>query len=298
MPPWEVFPENGRERPGGVVCGPVGEKPALVQGLAWPEGQAGCVVTLYSSAPASEGPGPGWGVLDVTVYVSGHLEVWVLLNSPWPFVSTSCVSRVCGVLWGVPCVPMQSPPSWKSTQTAAKDQRLTRGQQQPRVPATQEASTPDRAKLGLLWGLRHQGTHLPMREMGVWSLGREDPLEKEMATYSSIPAWTIPCAEGPGGLQSTGLKRSWRKEDKTRLSDGAGMLQILAPLQTVLQAFVFFEFQTSFRRLSRRIGCWVSFFQLSALLSVDPNLLLRSRSLFGGPPFQCRCCRNSFSQFP
>ena len=59
MPPWEVFLENGRERPGGVVCGPVGEKSTLVQGLAWPEGQAGCVLNLYSSAPGSKGPGPG-----------------------------------------------------------------------------------------------------------------------------------------------------------------------------------------------------------------------------------------------
>ena len=36
----------------------------------------------------------------------------------------------------------------------------------------------------------------------VWSLGREDPLEKEMATHSSILAWKIPWTEGPGGLLS------------------------------------------------------------------------------------------------
>ena len=35
-------------------------------------------------------------------------------------------------------------------------------------------------------------------------LGREDPLEKEMATHSSILAWRIPWTEEPGGLQSTG----------------------------------------------------------------------------------------------
>ena len=39
------------------------------------------------------------------------------------------------------------------------------------------------------------------------SLGREDPLEKEMATHSSILAWGIPRAEEPGGLQSMGLQR-------------------------------------------------------------------------------------------
>ena len=43
-----------------------------------------------------------------------------------------------------------------------------------------------------------------MQEMWVRSLGWEDPLEKEMATHSSIPAWRIPWTEEPGGLQTTG----------------------------------------------------------------------------------------------
>ena len=41
-----------------------------------------------------------------------------------------------------------------------------------------------------------------MRETWVSSLGREDPLEKEMATHSSILAWRIPWTEEHGGLQS------------------------------------------------------------------------------------------------
>ena len=41
-----------------------------------------------------------------------------------------------------------------------------------------------------------------MQEMQVLSLGREDPLEKEMATPSSILAWEIPWTEEPGGLWS------------------------------------------------------------------------------------------------
>ena len=45
------------------------------------------------------------------------------------------------------------------------------------------------------------------QERWVWSLGQEDPLEEEMATHSSIPAWKIPWAEEPGGLQSIGLLR-------------------------------------------------------------------------------------------
>ena len=41
-----------------------------------------------------------------------------------------------------------------------------------------------------------------MQEIQVRSLGQEDPLEKEMATHSSILAWEIPRTEEPGGLQS------------------------------------------------------------------------------------------------
>ena len=46
-----------------------------------------------------------------------------------------------------------------------------------------------------------------MRETWVQFLGREDLLEKEMATHSSILAWKIPWTEKPGRLQSMGLKR-------------------------------------------------------------------------------------------
>ena len=46
-----------------------------------------------------------------------------------------------------------------------------------------------------------------MQEVRVRSLGREDPLEKEVATPSSILAWEIPRTEEPGGLQSTGSHR-------------------------------------------------------------------------------------------
>ena len=44
----------------------------------------------------------------------------------------------------------------------------------------------------------------------VRSLGQEDPLQKEMATHSSILAWDIPWTEEPGGLQSTGSQRVGR----------------------------------------------------------------------------------------
>ena len=46
-----------------------------------------------------------------------------------------------------------------------------------------------------------------VRETRVRSLGREDPLEKEMAIHSSTIAWKIPWTEEPGRLQSMGLQR-------------------------------------------------------------------------------------------
>ena len=46
-----------------------------------------------------------------------------------------------------------------------------------------------------------------MQKTWVRSLGREDPLEKEMATHSNIFAWRIPWTEETGGLQSTGSQR-------------------------------------------------------------------------------------------
>ena len=47
-----------------------------------------------------------------------------------------------------------------------------------------------------------------MQETWVQFLDQEDPLEKEMATYSSILAWEIPWTEEPGGLQSMGSQKS------------------------------------------------------------------------------------------
>ena len=48
-----------------------------------------------------------------------------------------------------------------------------------------------------------------MQETWVQSLGRENPLEKGMATYSSILAWRIPWTEEPGGLQFQRVAKGW-----------------------------------------------------------------------------------------
>ena len=53
-----------------------------------------------------------------------------------------------------------------------------------------------------------------MQETQVLSLGGEDPLEVEMATYSNILTWEISCTEKPGGLQCMGSQKS-----QTGLSD-------------------------------------------------------------------------------
>ena len=50
--------------------------------------------------------------------------------------------------------------------------------------------------------------NLPARqEAWIWSLGQKNPLEKRMATHSSILAWEIPQTEEPGGLQSMRSQR-------------------------------------------------------------------------------------------
>ena len=58
-----------------------------------------------------------------------------------------------------------------------------------------------------------QGIRLPKQDMQVWFLGQEDPLEKVMATHSSILAWEIPWPEDPGGWQSMGSQSQTRLRD-------------------------------------------------------------------------------------
>ena len=53
-----------------------------------------------------------------------------------------------------------------------------------------------------------------MQVLWVQSLGREDPLEEEMATHSSILAWETPWTEESGGLQSMGSLKSWTTTDR------------------------------------------------------------------------------------
>ena len=60
----------------------------------------------------------------------------------------------------------------------------------------------------LIWGTVYIKDPPAEQETWVWSLGREEPLEKGLATHSSIPAWRIPWTEEPRGLQSPGSQRA------------------------------------------------------------------------------------------
>ena len=60
-------------------------------------------------------------------------------------------------------------------------------------------------------GVKNPSAMQETQKMWVRSLGGEDPLEKEMATHSSILAWRIPWTEEPVGLQFTGVTKSWTR---------------------------------------------------------------------------------------
>ena len=93
--------------------------------------------------------------------------------------------------------------------------------------------------------------HLPpTQETRVRSLGREDPLEKEMVTHSSILAWRIPWTEMPGSLQSTGSQKvghDWTTSLHfhfqnfiyTRLCNLRIEIVLFLPLQSVYFLFFF-----------------------------------------------------------
>ena len=73
-----------------------------------------------------------------------------------------------------------------------------------------------------------------MQETQVQSLGAEDPLEKEMATHSSILAWKIPWTAEPGGLQFMDSQRDTTEQLSIVLFHTKGPL---------LQSFFFFFLQ-------------------------------------------------------
>ena len=86
------------------------------------------------------------------------------------------------------------------------------------LPSLKGGSLDNGASLVLQW---HR-IRLPVQKMQVWSLGWEEPLEKDMAAHSSILAWEISWAKEPAGLQSTGLQKY-----QTQLSNETTTTQII-----------------------------------------------------------------------
>ena len=76
---------------------------------------------------------------------------------------------------------------------------------------------------------QRQRIHLPMQRAQVQSLGQEDPLEKEMATYDSILAWRIPWTEEP--IVLVGYSPWGCKESDTTESDLAQVAQLALALR-------------------------------------------------------------------
>ena len=126
--------------------------------------------------------------------------------------------RPCPVLWCTLC------PSIKLTRPMAPSLRtlpfLHResipGQMIPVLITDERLTHQTQSQWGVLPRFSGKESACQCRqETWVWSLGKEDPLEEEMTTYPSIPAWRIPWTEEPGGLQSTGSQRvgvNWATE--------------------------------------------------------------------------------------
>ena len=77
-----------------------------------------------------------------------------------------------------------------------------------------------------------------MQEIWVQFLGREDPLEKRMATHSSILAWRILWTEEPGGLQSIGLQKVGHERARMHVASVLALCDGWKPWEPLLKCRV------------------------------------------------------------
>ena len=117
-----------------------------------------------------------------------------------------------------------------------------------------------------------------MQEIWVWYLNQEDPLEKGMATHSSVLAWRIPGTEEPGGLQSMGSQRfgqDWTTNTFTS-AFSLGIVHIIHGqlCSSRLGTFYFFVWNLGWRRnhhLRSHTGSWLqSYHAMAFKVSVQP----------------------------
>ena len=248
-------PNPGRAGDGQVILGP----PLSTSGFPSPPtlrtNRTGCstpqdipqprLLVLQINPPNPGGPGFLPLLLDFSLWVCIHLFLWVQIFQailiPWGFSSSYCEltkqEKVYLFLF-IQCrmfcagISTRFPlPSYPYKQVSWC-----------RVHYICWKNSLDSSESGLpRW---RSSEDLPMwktQEMQVWSLGWEDPLEKEMATHSSIFAWEIQWTEEPGRLQSMGLQRVRHQAQ----SDQAQMLQSL-----MLFMIFYEEMGTSINRIN------------------------------------------------
>ena len=112
-----------------------------------------------------------------------------------------------------------------------------------RIPGTEEpGGLPSMGlhRVGHDWSDLSSSCHIKslpaVQETQVKSLSQDDPLEKEMATHSSILVWRIPWTEEPGGLKSMGSHRVWHNWVTFTYMSGKCIQSVLGAFQRKTQA--------------------------------------------------------------
>ena len=129
-----------------------------------------------------------------------------------------------------------------------------------------------------------------MQEIQVLSLGRKDPLEKEMGNHSTLLAWKIPWAEEPGGLQFTGsqtVQHNWES-----IYSFNSCYNIASPLQSWEQGT---KVKTTCSRARQgvKIAFFFLFTQISLILLFSCSVMYRSLIPHGLQPAWLLCAWNS-----
>ena len=122
-----------------------------------------------------------------------------------------------------------------------------------------------------------------MREPQVRSLGQEDPLEKEMATHSSIIAWRIPWMEETGRLQSTGHKESDTTEQLhfTSLVYLRNMYWVSTTCQALFQAHYEIEETKTCAVSGSGLGVFYTYLVKSYIVKINLPSVMMHFSLMG-----------------
>ena len=101
------------------------------------------------------------------------------------------------------------------------------------------------------WLVLTVAKNLPaMQETRVWSLGQEDPLEKEMAPHSSILAWKIPWTGEPGRLQPIVLQSRTRRSPQYECTNQTNMWHLNSEKWVIMKIFLFKSWRVKLKEVS------------------------------------------------